>query len=192
MISLIAERPILLFIVMLAFSAAFAFTWVQTGKRTFLVVAAVILAMIPVGLYVSEVWVTHKESLTLVIKRLAKSLEEEQYDAIYSQIAPEATQAIGLAKRELPNYEFQSARVTAFREFEIRDDLIPPEAIVEFVANVAVSHRHGQFGQAKIVRVVIVKFRKTKDSWQIVDYTHHKFPSGPDSFSPNGGERPVF
>ena len=193
MISLVSERPIMLLILLLAFSAAFAFTWVQTGKKAFLIAAGIFLALIPVGLYVSETWVTHRESLTQTIKGFAKSLEAEEYDAIYRQIAPEATKALAFAKRELPNYEFQSARVTGFRDFEVRSDLQPPEAIVEFVANVVVSHNSGQFGgQVTVVRVVIVKFRKAGDSWQVVDYTHHKFPGGADSFSPNRGERPVF
>lgn len=192
MYTLVAERPILLSLILLALAAAVAFVWVQVGKPFLMYLAGLILLLVPIGIYASIVLETDRESLTRTIREVAAAVESEDYERVYSFIDPQAKEALRLAQMELPSYEFTSARVTAFREFDIRNDLDPTQAIVELVANVIVSSRTANFGQARVVRVVIIKFRKTGDQWKAVEYTHHKFPKGPDSHSPNGGKRPTF
>src|SRR5690606_28907919 len=101
MVSVIAERPFLLTFILLAFSLASAYGWMQTGKRAGLMLAALFLVLIPVGIFVEKIWITDRESLIDSILRVAEALEANDHATVFEYIDPQADQAIINAKAEL-------------------------------------------------------------------------------------------
>lgn len=194
MTDLIAERPFMLSFVLIALAAASAFGWVQTGKRAGLIMAAIFLLLIPIGIYVEKIWVTDRESLVDSILQIAEALEANDHQRVFAFIDPDAEPAIQNAKGELPRFEFTQAQINmgGFRKFEIRSDLQPPEAIVDFTINLIVSMKKSSHTNVQVPRRLIVKFRKSGDRWRALEYTHLPVIGQADGLSPNGGRTPSF
>ncbi|MEZ6088739.1 MAG: hypothetical protein R3C05_12080 [Pirellulaceae bacterium] len=194
MMNVIAERPIMLVLMLLVIAGVFAFVWMQTGKRALLIIAAIFLGLIPVGLYVERVWVTDRESLEQTIMDIAAALEANDHETVFKHIDPKANQAVLAAKSELPRFEFQQVLVNrgSFRRFDVRSDVEPIEAITDFNINVIVSLRSGGHTDVRVPRRLIVKFRKSDGLWRAVEYTHLPIIGDPDGYSPNGGKPPTF
>lgn len=194
MMNVIAERPIMLALMLLVLAGVFAFVWMQTGQRSLLIVAGVVVGLIPVGLYVEHVWVTDRESLEQTIMDIAAALEANDHETVFKHIDPGANQAVLSAKAELPRFKFQQVFVNrgSFRRFEVKNDREPIEAIADFNINVIVSLRSGQHADVRVPRRLIVKFRKSSDVWRAVEYTHLPIIGDADAYSPNGGNPPTF
>jgi len=181
MISLLAERPLILSIMLGTLSAGLIFGWLQTGKIGAAVVGLLLALMIPLAWVVAARWVTDREQIEALIYDTAGAVAENRYDRVYEVIGDPATET--RARAELPNYVFDSADVTGIRSIDLIDGSYPPEADADLNVRVDVSHRGGRFRGVRVLRRLVLKLQKLDDQWVVVQYRHLPVVGGPDSFS---------
>lgn len=182
---LLAEQPVLLSVLLGAVGAACLYAWLQTAQRAMMIAGIIFFALIPVGWYVSEQWVTDREQILQIVHDTAAAANSNDFDAIYKLIDPSQAETLRMAKSELPNYQFSEARVGQIRSLRFTQGAMPPEAIVDLVASVVVTNRSGTISEQKVSRRVVLRFRKRGDRWLVSDYTHLPPIGGTDTFSPS-------
>lgn len=181
MISLLAERPLLLSIMLGTLSAGLIYGWLQTGKRAAAVGGIVLALMIPLAWIVAARWVTDREQIETLIYDTAHAVAENQYDQVYGVIGDPATEA--QARAELPNYVFDAANVTGIRSIDLIDGSYPPEADVDLNVRVDVSHRGGRFQGLRVPRRLVLRLQQLDGQWVVVEYRHMPIVGGPDNFT---------
>jgi ketosteroid isomerase-like protein len=181
MTTLLAEQPLLVSIMLAALAAGLIFGWLQTGKTAAAVAGLVLVLLIPLAWVIAAYWVTDREQIESLIRETAEAVENNDYDRVYSVIGDPSTET--QARAELPQYEFDEARVTGIRSLEFIQGSYPPEADVDLNVRVSVSHRGGRFADVRVPRRLILRLQQTDDRWRVVDYRHMPVVGGPDAFS---------
>jgi hypothetical protein len=181
MISLLAERPLIVSIMLAALSAGLIYGWLQTGKRAAAVCGIVFALLIPLAWVIAARWVTDREQIEALIYETALAVAENRYDQVYAVIGDPATEA--QARAELPNYDFDAADVTGIRSIILFDGSYPPEADADINVRVDVSHRGGRFQGVRVPRRLLLKLQQFDDQWVVVEYRHMPVVGGPDNFS---------
>lgn len=181
MISLLAERPLIVSIMLGVLSAGLIYGWLQTGKRASAVCGIVFALMIPLAWVIAARWVTDREQIETLIYQTAQAVAENRHEQVYAVIGDPATEA--QARAELPNYEFDTADVTGIRSITFVDGSYPPEADVDINVRVDVSHRGGRFQGVRVLRRLLLNLQEFDDQWEIVEYRHMPVVGGPDNFS---------
>ncbi len=191
MYDLIAENPYVI-TAMLAFCSLSSFgIWVKTGNRPAVSIGLLLLAVIPVFLWLEQNLVTDKEVLRTVIQELAEAAERGEYEKIYARIDENTGNALASVKAELPRYRLSNARITGYRELTVRSDLSPPEALADFTA-VATLGGPGGMHSDSVPRRVRLVFRKFGSEWKIVGYQHLPPVGKTDGYAGSGGELPAW
>ena len=181
MISLLAERPLIVSIMLGALSAGLIYGWLQTGKKAAGICGIVLALMIPLAWVIADRWVTDREQIEALIYETALAVAENRYDQVYQVIGDPATEA--QARAELPNYVFDSADVTGIRSIDFVDGSFPPEADADINVRVDVSHQGGRFRGVRVLRRLQLKLQQFDDDWVVVEYRHMPVVGGPDNFS---------
>ncbi len=184
--TLLAERPLLLSLMLGVVAAGAIYGWLQTGKRAALLVAGIAVALIPVAWVVAERWVTDREQIEQMLYDVAEAVESNDHERAAEVIADEQLRQRAIA--ELRHYEFSHASIRGIRRLEVRGGTFPPEADVELNVKVVVS-RHGmQIRDMTILRRLLLKLEKhgaggDPGRWVVVDYQHGPIAGGADSYS---------
>jgi len=181
MISLLAERPLIVSIMLGALSAGLIYGWLQTGKKAAAICGIVLALMIPLAWVIAARWVTDREQIEALIYETALAVEENRFDQVYDVIGDPASEA--QARGELPNYVFETADVTGIRSIDFVEGSFPPEADADINARVDVSHRGGRFRDVRVLRRLRLKLQRLGDQWVVVEYRHMPDVGGPDNFS---------
>ena len=143
--------------------------WSQTGNKpamyTAVGVAVVTIIMVVVNIQVQ----TPREQIANLLDQIAGHLENNNQEAVYSFIHPNAELAVQQARQELPRFEFSKAKVTRIKNIAVQDDASPPSCLAEFNVAVEVTTQGQKF---RVPRFVRVYFAKQGDQWLIRDYEH--------------------
>ena len=78
-------------------------------------------------------------------------------------------------KQELPNYQFEEARVTTVKEISVNLETTPPTAIAEFNVAVSISNNGARIPVRRFVKVY---FMKKDGKWMVRDYEHFDAAAG--------------
>lgn len=186
MTRLLAEQPILLSVLLGLMAAGCLYGWLQSGRRGAALAALVLLALIPVGWLIAARWETDREQITDVLRRTAAAVERNELEAVYEVIHPELQSVRQRARAELPQYEFQQAKITSIRNIEPIIGAEPPEVNVDMNVSVTVTHRGGTLAETKLPRRLLLRMQKLGERWYVTDYTHQPLVGGPDAYSPTG------
>lgn len=172
---LLLGSPMIIGIAGLAIAALAGFYWSQTGYKAALAtavgIAIVTLLLIIMGLQLE----TDREKVEKTLHSVAAALQRNDYEAVYSVIHPSATAGVARARAELPNYEFDEARVTHIKIIKIETSRKPKTAIAEFNVRVGLKFQGQNFN---IPRFVKVYFVKEGDRWLVRDYEHYEPTAG--------------
>ncbi len=181
---LLAEQPILLSLLLAVVAGACLYAWLQTAHKAALAAGLICLALIPGGWYLADAWTTDREAILARLEEAAKAINRNDFETVYTLIAPSRPETLAQARNELPQYEFRKAKIGQIRSLQFVQGALPPEAIVDATASVVVSQKGGGISDAKVARRVMLRFRKQNDRWYVTDYTHLPILGGPDQFSP--------
>jgi ketosteroid isomerase-like protein len=183
--NLIAEQPVVMAVLLGAVAVAALFGWLQTGKREALVVGIVFVVLIPISWAVSVRWVTAREQIREAIYATADAVKRNDFDAAVSVIDPSNARLVAAAKGDLARFRFTDARVNKFRSVELIQGSEPPEAEADLSVSVLVSDAGGQFSDYRVVRRLILRFRKSDSGrWYVYGYNHMPVAGQPDAYSP--------
>jgi len=186
--TLIAEQPLMMVALLGVIAAAALFGWLQSGKKEPLYVGLVFLALIPVGWIVSVRWVTDREQIRGAIETTAEAVKRNDFDTAVLVIDPALRPLIASAKADLSRFRFTDARVNKLRSIEMIQGSEPPEAEVDLSVTVLASDQNGQFQNIRVLRRVILRFRRSDNGqWYVYDYNHMPIAGPSDNFSPNSG-----
>lgn len=181
---LLAEQPVLLSLLLTVVAGACLYAWLQTAHKAAFAAGLVCLALIPGAWYLAASWTTDREAILERIEEAATAINRNDFETVYTLIAPSRPETLEQARNELPRYEFSQAKIGQIRSLQFVQGALPPEAIVDATASVVVSQKGGGISEAKVVRRVMLRFRKLNDRWYVTDYTHMPIIGGPDQFSP--------
>lgn len=179
--SLLAERPFVVSIMLLAIAGALFFGWLQTGKRQVLLTALFPLALIPVAHWVANAWETDREQISSLLHDLAEAVEANDLQVAVEVIGDPAMQ--GRARIELQRYRFEMAAINKIRSIRLVENTYPKEADVELSVKVDVSDRQGRFQGVRVLRLLLLRMEFRDDRWVIVDYQHFPITGQPDAAS---------
>jgi hypothetical protein len=186
--NLIAEQPLVMAILLGAVAVAALFGWLQTGKREPLGVGIVFLALIPIAWAVSVRWVTDREQIREAIYATADAVMRNDFDAAVRVIDPTNPHLVAAAKGDLSRFRFTDARVNKFRSVDLIQGSEPPEAEADLSVSVLVSDAGGQFSDYRVLRRLILRFRKSDSGrWYVYGYNHMPVAGQPDAYSPSPG-----
>ncbi len=161
------------------------FGWLQTGRKATLIFGTIVLAMIPLMFLIAANWQTDRELIGAAVYRTAQAVADNDFDAAVQVIEPSQRATIAAARSDLARFRFDEARVNKLRTIDIVPGSDPPVAEVDMSITVVVSDQRGQVRGQRILRRVILQFRKSPDGrWFVYDYNHLPIVGGPDSFSP--------
>lgn len=181
MMTLLAEQPLLVSIMLGVLSAGLFYGWLQSGKRAAAICGAVAALLIPLAWLLASSWETEREQVEAMIYAAADAVENNDFERVYQFIGDEATRE--RARTELPNYEFTIADVNRIRRIDLIEGTYPPEADVDMSVKATVSHRGGRFHDVRVPRRLILRLEKRGDNWTVVDYQHMPIAGGPDNFT---------
>ena len=179
MITMIAERPIMVAIALLVIGLAVLFAWLQSGRRELLITAAVVLVLIPMEFVVAAKWKTDREAIREMIHETASLVERNDFDGAIEVIADEKYRR--MASMELPRFQFSEARMTGERSITV--DPSGGTTTAEADINVRVKVAAGGMGEMTIPRRLVLDLEKFDDDWMVVGYRHLPVVGGPDGYS---------
>jgi len=183
--TLLAEQPWVTSGLLLLIAVAFIYGWMQTGKKAILAGAGVSLLLIPAAIAFANYWVTDRELITAAIERTAQAVANNDFDTAVQIIDSSRREQIASAKADLSRFRFDEARVNRLRTIDVIEGSLPPEAEVDMSVTVVVSDQRGQFTGLRVLRRVVLQFRKSATGeWFVYDYNHMPIVGGADGFSP--------
>lgn len=181
--TILAEKPLLISIMIGIIVAGLLYTWLQTGNKRVGIAALVISLLIPGSYYLAASIVTDRELILDAIHTTAAAVEQNDHNSAVTVIADPAIRQRALG--ELPRFEFHRISVRNIRTSMVTGSM-PPEATVDLDATVTASLSNGSMRNVTVPRRVILTFQKQPDgSWQVTDYTHMPLTGGADNFTPN-------
>lgn len=164
------EAPWMVGAVGLVISLLAGFIWTQTAHPAALYstigAAVVSLLLVMVNLQV----VTDAERIRGIMDDVARDLQNNDRQRVYSYLHPNAVAGLKRAQAELPKYEFVEARITRVKSIDINLESSPPTAISEFNVFVKVK-AHGQ--TFRVPRFVKVYWMLRDEEWMVRDYEHY-------------------
>ena len=188
--TLLAEQPLVVSLMLGAFSIALIYGWLQTGKQAAAIIGLVIALLIPCTWWLAESWVTDREEIRQLIEETANAVRENDLDRVAAVITEDRPETIAQARSELPRFVFDEARVTGVRSIDIIEGSYPLEADVDLNVKVVVSDKRGQFSRMTVFRRLKLQMQKLDSidaagkRWFVVDYNHMPVVGQPDSYSP--------
>jgi hypothetical protein len=181
----LAEQPLVTSLLLAMVGVTMIYGWMQTGKMPALIMGLVVLLLIPGAFALAASWVTDRELITDAIYRTADAVQNNDFDLAVQVIEPNQRAKIEAAKADLTRFRFTEARVNKLRTIDVLEDAIPPTAEVDMSVSVVVSDQRGQINNFKVLRRVILQFRKSRDGqWLVYDYNHMPIVGDPDGYSP--------
>ena len=188
--TLLAEQPLVVSIMLGAFSIALIYAWMQTGKKAAAIVGLLIALLIPGAWMLAANWETDREAIRQIMDETADAVRNNDIERAVSVIAEERTETIAQARGELPRFKFDEARVTGIRKIQIIEGSYPLEADVDINVRVVVSDKRGQFSSMTVLRRLQLQMQKlnandgTGPRWFVTDYNHMPVVGQPDAYSP--------
>jgi len=183
--NILAEQPLLSSGLLAFLVIAFVFGWMQTGNKIALGGGLISLLLIPAAFVLASYWVTDREQISAAIHRTAEAVANNDFDGAVQIIDPSQRDKIAAAKSDLSRFRFDEARVNKLRTIDITEGSVPPEAEVDMSVTVVVSDQRGQIRGMRVLRRVILQFRKSPNGeWFVYDYNHLPIVGTPDGFSP--------
>lgn len=183
MVTILAEQPLMIAIMIGVFTAGLAYAWMQTGDKRLALASLVTLILIPGAFYVADAITTDREKILAAIHTTVNAVQDNDFETAVQVIGDKGTRARALV--ELPNYEFNSIGVRNIQIKMVQGSL-PQEAAVDLDATVVASQVRGGFKNQRVPRRVILTFQKQPDeSWLVTDYTHKPLIGPADNFTPN-------
>lgn len=180
--TILAEKPLLLAIMIGIVAGGLLYTWLQTGNRRLAIAGILAACCVPATFLIAEQIETDREKILAIIDATIEAVEENDHQAAVAAIADPATRAQALA--ELPRYEFSNVSVRNI-QINMVEGSYPPEATADCDASGRVSMTRGSIKNMHFARRVILTFRQEPDgSWVVADYTHRPLAGGPDGFTP--------
>ncbi len=180
--TIIAEKPLLLAVMLGIVALGLLYTWLQTGNRRIAAVGIVFALLVPGAFILADQIVTDREKILQVIYRTVEAVENNDHQAAVAAIGIPAVRQQAL--QELPQYEFTQIRVRNI-QIDMVAGSLPPEATADCDASARVSLTRGSIKNVRVSRRVILTFRQEPDdSWIVIDYTHRPLAGGPDTFTP--------
>lgn len=181
--TILAEKPLLISIMVGVIVAGLIYVWLQTGNKRIGLAAVIISLLIPAAYYVAESIVTDREKILDAIYSTAAAVEQNDHESAVVVIGDPAVRRRAL--QELPRYEFHRINVRNIQINPVKGSY-PPEATVDLDASVTASMSKGGMRNVTIPRRVILTFQEQPDkSWVVTDYTHKPLTGGADAFTPN-------
>jgi hypothetical protein len=178
MYALLAEKPLLISLMLGVLGGGLIYGWLQTGKKPAAVAGLVLLLLIPLAWFLAARLETDREQVERLIYEVAAAVERNDAEAAIVVIADPDLR--NRARNELSRWTFTLARVNRLRSIEIVEGSYPLEAIVEMSVKVDVSSRGGSMRNVRVARKLDLKFQKTRDQWHVIDYEHSPIAgSGP-------------
>ncbi len=182
MLTVLAEQPIMVTILLVIPAVALFYVWLQNGDRRFLGTAGLLAILAPLAFLTAEWIETDREKIRAIIFATADAVQQNDHDTAVQVIQDDSTRQRALA--ELPNYEFHRIGVRNVR-IRMVEGSSPLEANVDLDASVMASQTRGTLKNIRVPRRIILTFEKQMDdSWKVTDYTHQPLAGGPDAFSP--------
>lgn len=185
--SLIAERPLILSIMLGILAAGLIYGWLQSGSKQLAAIGLVLAALIPVSWIVAANWVTDREQIESLIYQTADAIQQNDHERVLNLIGD--TEIRNRARQELGTFVFEEARVTKVREIALIDGTFPQEADVDLIVKVVVSQRTGGLQNQSVPRRLLLRMQKAGDGWLIIGYDHMPPLGERDVFSPGGNNR---
>jgi hypothetical protein len=167
----IVEEPLYIAILGVVTLAFLGFAWMQTGYRA-LLNAAIGAAALTVGLLLLEYLVdTEPERIEATLHRIARDVERNDHEMIYSHVYSGAPETLAWAKQEFPRYRFERATIKRNLEIVLDMNANPPAAHASFNVRVDVTDvatGHLWYGAA----FVEVTMRKEGDRWTVEECSY--------------------
>ncbi|MCO8125102.1 hypothetical protein NHH03_25425 [Stieleria sp. TO1_6] len=182
--TILAEKPLMLAVMIGIVVAGLLYGWLQTGEKRIAIAALVVALFIPAVFLVANSVDTDREKILDIIQTTAHAVELNDHEMAVMLIADRQTRQQALA--ELPQYDFSRVRVRNIKINMVAGS-IPEEATVDLDASVVASQTKGGLKDIRVPRRVILTFQKQPDeTWGVTDYNHMPLAGGPDGFSPGG------
>lgn len=176
--TMLAEQPLLVSLMLGAVAAGLIYGWLQSGKKIAAILGLLCLLLIPLAWMLAENWQTDREQIEMLIYEIADAVEQNDHETAVAVIAdPEFR---GRALSELRNWTFDMADVNKLRSIEVLDGAVPPEADVDMSVKVRVSSKSGGVRNVQVPRRLQLRLQKLGDQWQVTQYRHMPLVGGTD------------
>jgi hypothetical protein len=177
MTQLLAERPLVVAIILGVLAAGLLYGWLQTGRKPLAISGLLIACLIPISWIVAENWVTDREQIEQLIFQTADAVEANDHDRAVAVIGDDATRRQALA--ELPNWVFSQADVGSIRSIRIIENTLPLQADVDMIVKVELSSKRGAMQNMRFPRRLMMTLEKRGTSsdavnggWVVTKYQH--------------------
>jgi hypothetical protein len=171
----IFEQPLTIVLISVALLTGIAVSWVMSGHKGLLYALIGCSVLAALLLIAERMVVTDRESIEETVQRMARDVASNVPAKVTQHISPAATELLQRANTELPNYKFESMRITKVHKIDVQSDAQPKTAIVEFNILASGSFRYGSdlISDTNIPRWVQLELVKEDDgAWRIRDYKH--------------------
>lgn len=166
----ILEEPIYILVLGIVMLVFLGFVLIQTGYRGVLH-AMLGVAALTVGLLILERSVeTRKEQIEAALHDMARDVQSNDLDAVYSHVYSGAPEVLADAKREFPRYTFHDVNIKSNMEVTFEQGHEPPKAFVTF--NVVVDVQRSGFRDRRVPRFVRLTLIHEQGQWRVADYSH--------------------
>jgi len=167
----ILEEPIYILILGIVVLIFLGFVLLQTGYHSVLH-AMLGVAALTGGLLILERNVeTEREQVEAALDTIARDVEANDLDAIYSHVYSGAPDILARAQAEFPRYTFHDVDIKNNVEVKVLEGEQPRKALVTF--NVVVDVERDSIRHNHVARFVRVTLVREEGRWRVADYSHH-------------------
>jgi hypothetical protein len=169
------EQELIIVVVGVLLLLGLGIAWSSTGRNELAYAAGLVLLLVVAGVILERLVVTDRESLEATLQEIARDVAANNHRALYKHLADTAPELRQRAEQELPNYKFQTCRVSKIHNLHVDSGAAPKSAEVEF--NVVFSgdfHYEGvSVNSYSGARWIKLHFIQDQDGrWKVEDYEH--------------------
>ena len=154
--------------------AAILFLLFVSSRNKVMLYLSIGIALLAGAIFVCEqLVVTDREEIVEIVGDLAEQVEDNNVAGVVKWLSPKYQETIDRASREMPNYRFDTCKVSAINDFE--DD--ETNSNVKKISFVVFFQASTAKGKEKIPgqREVTLTFEKdAAGEWKVIDYVHDK------------------
>ena len=165
------ENPIWIALIGIAAIGILGGGWVKTGRKVFLILLAIAIALTAAMLVVERVVKTDREAIRDRLHAMASDVQKNDVKAVLGHLHSKTPQStIAKIKSELPPQKFRTVDVKRNLKIEVFRDRTPPRAEARFYVFLEGDFYNGKYPNQRAMLDVLVVFEEENGEWKASEY----------------------
>lgn len=163
------ESPWTIIIVGVVIELVLGLIFMNTGRAAVLFAMLGVAVVVALGVLTERLVVTEREQIEGALYGAAAALEDNDLDALFEYVGPEAQSLRDRAAQVMPRYKILEAKVGGLK-LTVNHVTNPPTARTELVGRFKILDESQRIPYENYIQRFVIRWRRDGDRWLMVDY----------------------